>query len=380
MKQVYFTGNNIITSLGFTSEESFGHLKSGFTGIRPLNDPAIYPEPFIASLVNREKINHLLPNNNFTLLEKMMILSIEDALKDSVIDVASDKTVIVLSTTKGNIDLLEDSLANRYNKERIYLWKLGEVIANYFNNPNKPLVISNACISGVMAINTAAMLLQNGDFENAVVVGGDIVSRFVLSGFMSFHSLSHEPCKPFDANRDGLSLGEAAGTVVLSVHPPDQKETFVFAGGATANDANHISGPSRTGEGSYLAIDKALNEASINSSEIDHVSAHGTATPYNDDMESIALARHQLNRVPVNSLKGFWGHTLGAAGIIETVALLHEMKNNTLIQTKGFSEPGTVEPLNVITRTEKKELHTCLKMASGFGGCNASLIIKKVTI
>ncbi len=378
MKQVYFKGDNIITSLGFTSEENFRHLKSGLTGINSWNNPVFYPESFIASLINREKINQLFPDNNFTLLEKMMILSIEDALKNSGIDIASDKTVIVLSTTKGNIDLLESSLAKRYDKERIYLWKLGEVITNYFNNPNNPMVISNACISGVMAINTAAMLLQNGNFENAVVVGGDIVSRFVLSGFMSFHSLSPEPCKPFDAKRDGLSLGEAAGTMILSIHPPEQKEIFVFAGGATANDANHISGPSRTGEGSYLAIGKALKEANIDVEKIDHVSAHGTATPYNDDMESIALARHQLNSIPVNSLKGFWGHTLGAAGIIETVALLHEMKYSTLIQTKGFSEPGTIEPLNVITRTEKKELHTCLKMASGFGGCNASLIIKKI--
>jgi 3-oxoacyl-[acyl-carrier-protein] synthase-1 len=377
MKKVFFIGDNIISSLGFTASGNFEQLKNGVTGIKRITNPELYPEPFIASMVNRNKLQTLFPDNRYTLLEKMLILSVEDAIKNTGVDISSSKTLIVLSTTKGNIDLLDESLAAKYEKNRVYLWKLGDTIAAYFRNPNKPLVISNACISGVMAINTAAMLLQNDLFENIIITGGDIVSRFVLSGFMSFHSLSPEPCKPFDANRDGLSLGEAAGTVVMSVRPGKHKKSFVFAGGATANDANHISGPSRTGEGSYIAIKKALQEAGINPHETDHISAHGTATPYNDDMESIALSRHNMNNIPVNSLKGFWGHTLGAAGIIETIALLHEMKNNILIQTKGFSKAGTVEPLNVITQTEKTELNTCLKMASGFGGCNAALIVKK---
>lgn len=377
MKQVYFTGDNIISSLGVSSKENFEKLTRGVTGIGKINNRAFYPEPFIASMVDRNKVNKLVPEAKYTLLEKMLILSVEDAIKGSAVDVSSEKTVFILSTTKGNIDLLDERLSTRYEADRVYLWKLGEIVANYFHNPNKVRVISNACISGVLAINTAAALLQNGDFENAVVVGGDLVTKFVLSGFMSFHSLSSEPCKPFDLNRDGLSLGEAAGTVILSVRQPKQKNNLLFAGGASANDANHISGPSRTGEGSYIAINKVLKEAGVAAGEVDHISAHGTATPYNDDMESIALARHKMSSVPVNSLKGFWGHTLGAAGIIETVALLHEMRNNTMIPTKGFSEAGTVEPLNVVTTTEKRELTTCLKMASGFGGCNAALMIKK---
>lgn len=376
MKQVYFTGDNIISSLGFSSEKNFKRLLQGKTGIGKINDITLYPEPFIASMVDRNKIHTLLPDNSYSLLEKMLILSVEDALKNSSVDICSEKTIFILSTTKGNIDLL-DKPTGTYNADKIYLWKLADTIVNHFGNRNKPRVISNACISGVLAINTAAMLLQNGIFDYAVVAGGDLISKFVLSGFMSFHSLSPNPCKPFDAHRDGLSLGEAAGTVILSVNQPEQKNNFIFAGGASANDANHISGPSRTGEGSYIAIKKALKEASINASEIEHISAHGTATPYNDDMESIALNRHHLSSVPVNSLKGFWGHTLGAAGIIETIALLHEMKKSTLIPTAGFSVPGTVEPLNIVAKPEEKEMNTCLKIASGFGGCNASLIIKK---
>ena len=163
---------------------------------------------------------------------------------------------------------------------RISLWKLGDVIRKFFGNPNMTIVISNACISGVLAINKAAMMIQSKKFDNVVVTGADMVSRFVVSGFMSFLSLSSEPCRPFDKDRNGLSLGEAASTIILSSNP--NGNSLIHRGGGSANDANHISGPSRTGEGSFIAINKALIEADISSSEIDHISSHVTATPYNE--------------------------------------------------------------------------------------------------
>jgi len=377
----YLIADNIITSLGFTSNENFEALKNGKTGIQTINNKSFYPEPFPASLVNSEildaKFGHLNSKGNYTRLEKMMILSIKDALDQTNIDIKSKRTGIIISTTKGNIDLLENSKKNLFESDRVLLWKFGKVIADYFGNPNQPLVLSNACISGVLAINTAAMLINSGKYDVVVVVGGDLVSEFVVSGFMSFLSLSPEACKPFDKNRDGLSLGEAAGTIILS---KKKKEgvNIAWLGGSSANDANHISGPSRTGEGSFIAIKKAVAEARISPNEIDHISAHGTATPYNDEMESISISRHQMENIPVNSLKGFWGHTLGAAGIIETAALMHEMKENFLIKTAGFKELGVTKPITVLDKNQEKEIKTCLKMASGFGGSNAALIIQKV--
>jgi 3-oxoacyl-[acyl-carrier-protein] synthase I len=377
----YLIADNIITSLGFTSNENFEALKNGKTGIQTINNKSFYPEPFPASLVNSEildtKFGQLNSKGNYTRLEKMMILSIKDALDQTNIDIKSKRTGIIISTTKGNIDLLENSKKNLFESDRVLLWKFGKVIADYFGNPNQPLVLSNACISGVLAINTAAMLINSGKYDDVVVVGGDLVSEFVVSGFMSFLSLSPEACKPFDKNRDGLSLGEAAGTIIMS---KKKKEgvNIAWLGGASANDANHISGPSRTGEGSYIAIKKTLVEARVSSNEIDHISAHGTATPYNDEMESISISRHQMENIPVNSLKGFWGHTLGAAGIIETAALMHEMKENFLIKTAGFKELGVTKPITVLDKNQEKEIKTCLKMASGFGGSNAALIIQKV--
>ncbi|HDO27047.1 MAG TPA: hypothetical protein ENH02_02920, partial [Bacteroidetes bacterium] len=208
------------------------------------------------------------------------------------------------------------------------------------------------------------------------VTGGDIVTKFVVSGFMSFMSLSPGPCKPFDAVRDGLSLGEGAGTVILG-NKGRTGENIIFKGGGSANDANHISGPSRTGEGSYIAIGSAFKEAGVTGNDMDYISAHGTATLYNDEMESIAIGRHNMENVPVNSFKGNWGHTLGAAGIVETAMMLTEMKENILLKSTGFEKPGVSIPITVIDKTKNKTLNTCLKMASGFGGTNAALVVQK---
>lgn len=378
---VYFIADNIITSLGFNTSENFAALKANRTGIKTIDDKALYPVPFPASLVNTERLEEefakLSVKEKFTRLEKILILSVKDTLSKADIDIRSERTGIILSTTKGNIDLLEPQDNPGFEEDRLHLWKLGRVIAGYFSNPNEPVVLSNACISGVLAINIAAGLIQQGKYDHMVVTGGDIVTKFVVSGFMSFMSLSPKPCKPFDAARDGLSLGEGAGTVILS-NRGRAGENIIFKGGGSANDANHISGPSRTGEGSYIAIGSAFKEAGVTGNDMDYISAHGTATLYNDEMESIAIGRHNMENVPVNSFKGNWGHTLGAAGIVETAMMLTEMKENILLKSTGFEKPGVSIPVNVIDKTESKTLNTCLKMASGFGGTNAALVVQKI--
>lgn len=383
---IYFKSDNIISSLGTSTEENFASMVNNKIGIKTINDQKYYPEAFPASMIDEERLENEFNNiavkysnnNSYTKLEKMIIVSVSDALSKTNIDVESSRTAIILSATKGNIDLLLNDKKDSFDSERVLLWKLGEVIQGVFKNPNKVIVISNACISGVLSINTAAMYINSGMYDNIVVTGGDLVSRFVVSGFMSFLSLSPEPCKPFDKSRDGLSLGEAAGTIIMSKFPDKAIQNIVFKGGATANDANHISGPSRTGEGSFIAIKRAMLEANILADQIDHISAHGTATPYNDEMESIAIHRHHLENASVNSIKGYLGHTLGAAGIIEAIILLEEMRQNTLIKTAGFKESGVSRPINIIDHSCKKEINNCLKMASGFGGSNAAMIISKV--
>ncbi|MBI9053437.1 MAG: hypothetical protein JEY96_06435 [Bacteroidales bacterium] len=377
MNKIYTIADNIISSLGFTSNENFLALKAGKSGISKTSDPKLTQSPLQVSQVDSERLNsdfsRLEKPEDYTRLEKMMILSINDALSQTEIDPSKEDTLFVFSSVKGNIDLIEDE-NHPFDKDRIHLWAMSDSVCNFFKSKIKPIFISNACISGITAINTGAHLLKNQKYKNVIVCGGDVISEFTPSGFQSFKAVSENPCKPFDANRDGITLGEGVGTIILSTNKNLVKEDnpVIFRGGANTNDANHISGPSRTGDGLYYAIRNTLDEAGKSDTKIDYISGHGTATPYNDEMESKAIKWAELDHVPVNSLKSYWGHTLGAAGIIECVAGIHSIKENCLIKTLGYSEHGVSEAINIIKEYEETEVRNFLKTASGFGGSNAA--------
>ncbi len=308
----------------------------------------------------------------------MMILTINHILKESNLKI-TNKTGLIIASTKGNIDALSPK-SEFYNlKSRAYLPELGKQIQDFFNFKNEPVILSNACVSGVLALVVAKRLIQSNLYDDVIVVGGDLVSEFILSGFTSFQAISDKPCKPFSKNRTGITLGEAvASALVTSDKKNISKNSIQIIGGASCNDANHISGPSRTGEGLFLSVKSALDEANIKASELDYISAHGTATNYNDEMESVAFSRLKMLDIPLNSLKGYYGHTLGASGLLETIMGIESLNNNTLIASKGFDELGVTHPVKVIRKTIQKELQVFLKTASGFGGCNTAAIFKKV--
>lgn len=384
MKQVYIASDNIITSLGFSTNENCAKIKEEVIGLKKIDDPALSPTPFYASQINSEQLNTRFEKiehpEHYTRFEKLAILSISDALSKTNIDVTSDKTIFIFSTTKGNIDVLGNNELLTFGEQRLYLWEIAKILQGFFTSPNTPIVVSNSCVSGVLAIIIGSRLIRSGQYENAVVTGGDILSKFVVSGFQSLQALSSSPCRPFDKSRDGLNLGEGCGTVILTSNKKVIKESdpVVVGGGCSSNDANHISGPSRTGDGLYLAIRQVLEDPlSAPAGVVDYVSAHGTATPYNDEMESIALSRAGLEHVPVNSMKGYWGHTLGAAGVIESISSIYSLKNNVLFKTAGFKELEVTNKINIIEKTEEKKLNTCLKIASGFGGCNTGVLFYK---
>lgn len=152
---------------------------------------------------------------------------------------------------------------------------------------------------------------------------------------------------------------------------------MTVGGGSSTNDANHISGPSRTGEELALAMKNAMAESGLHPEDISFISAHGTATPFNDEMESKAITIAGLSGTPVNSFKGFWGHTLGAAGVIESAASIGMLKKGMLIRSAGFETLGVPENINVISSNSMADLTSCLKTASGFGGCNAAIIFNR---
>jgi 3-oxoacyl-[acyl-carrier-protein] synthase I len=367
----YLAGDNIITSIGLDTDEVLFAIEQGITGITN-DDQYKYLTKAPISLVDFEQIDTellvLFPETSFTRFESISTLSIHKALIKSNIDTNSSRTLFILSTTKGNIELL-----NRGEKpeKNVMLYPTAFKISQLFGFVNFPVVVCNACISGVLALILAKRYIDSGKYDTIVITGADVVSEFIVAGFESFKSMSEKPCKPFDVSRDGLSLGEGAATVIITKEP--HKQCIKIVGGASANDANHISGPSRTGEGLYLASKYAIR----NSIPIDFISTHGTATPYNDDMESIAIQRLGLNEVPANSFKGYFGHTLGAAGVIETILTKHSMLRNRIFGTIGNESDGVAAPMNIVREHTQKELTRCLKLSSGFGGCNASILLEK---
>ena len=381
MNNVYVSYNNIVSSLGSDSETVVKQISKKVSGISLVDNKDLFPVPFYSSIISElqlvEADHNKRMEGDFTRLELMFLASLK-----KVIDVygsnLSDRVGLILSTTKGNIDVLEKE--SSFPKERAYLSELGKVIQNYFGFQNEAIVLSNACVSGVLAIAVAKRFINQGRFDDVFIVSGDVVTQFILSGFNSFQALSDLPCKPYSKNRTGINLGEVAASVlVTSSKNKLADESVLVLGEASCNDANHISGPSRTGEGLVRAVTRAMKEANIKGDKIDYISAHGTATTFNDEMEAIAFNRLGLSEVPLNSLKGYFGHTLGASGLVETIVGMHSLDQNKLFASLGFDEIGVTQPLNVITETTSAELHTFLKTASGFGGCNTAAIFQKVT-
>lgn len=378
---VFLSHNNILSHLGADSLSVFENILQGKTGLDVIESKELLPEKFCASLLSEEKINKAFSDfsnpSEYTKLEKMMILSLKQVIEGSGIELNKDVGFII-STTKGNIDVLDSNA--EFSKERAYLHNLGNVIQEYFNFKNEAIVLSNACVSGILAISVAKRLILQKKFKYVFIVGGDLVTQFILSGFNSFQALSGEACKPYDKNRIGINLGEVAAAVLVTPSKENLAEEAVeILGDATQNDANHISGPSRTGEGLYRSVKRALKESKIQPKEIDYISAHGTATVFNDEMEAIAFNRLGMEEIPLNSLKGYFGHTLGASGLIETIIGMHALNRNILIESKGYTEHGVSKPLNVIRKNSHTQLTTFLKTASGFGGCNTAVVFRKNT-
>ncbi len=380
-KEVWLHAADAITSLGFSIPEQVEKIAGGHTGIREWNDPSFSPFPFFASLVSHSEINRrfgdLGDTGAYTRLEKLMILSMHSVLQTGWSVAGASDTLLIITTTKGNIDVLEGQQQEAFPASRAYLGVLGRTLKNFFQLAHDPLIISNACVSGVMGVIAGARQIRHNRYRNVIVCGGDLVTAFTVAGFQSFKAIGTTPCRPYDVSRDGLSLGEGAGTILLSADKPassNGKQVRVL-GGAISNDANHISGPSRDGIGLASAMQHALKESGMTKEDLGYISTHGTATPYNDEMECKALYASGLGQVPLNSFKGAIGHTLGAAGVIELGLAADSLLHDRLLPSTGYNVSGVTLPLQVIKKTEHRPVRSLLKTASGFGGCNASVVL-----
>lgn len=369
----YITAGSIISSLGFGTKENFSHIRACRSGIARVEDATLFDSPFMAGRIDEERLRSAVSAQKlegYTRMEQLFILSLSDTIRQSGVDPSDPDCGLIISTTKGNIDAL-------YESNNCQLYEMAVRIVACLGCLHEPMVISNACISGVSALIVASRLIEAGRYKHILVAGGDLLTRFVVTGFQSFKSVSPTICKPYDAARDGLTLGEACGSVLVTSDAALVKEdrAVILEGGSITNDANHISGPSRTGDGLYYAISQAMGEAGVQPDDISFVNAHGTATLYNDEMESKALHLAGLDRLPLNSMKSYWGHTLGASGIIEAIACMEELRSGEVFGTLGFESCGVPYPLSVSAEHRTVRTVRCVKTTSGFGGCNAAVVL-----
>lgn len=362
-------GDYILSPLGEGTLANYEAVLRGESRLQRHQGMFGLPEHFTGSVFDRSFLEDMTAarNGQYTPFESLCIETVERGCRAMHIRPDSEDTIFIISSTKGNVDLLMDNPED----ERYFLGTSARKISEYFGNRNRPMVVSNACISGVCAQIAGTTLLESGRYRRAVICGADLLSRFIVSGFQSFKALSGEPCKPFDAGRTGLNLGEAAAMMIMERTDNAGGDEWICMASSNHNDANHISGPSRTGEGSYRVLSDLLRV--IPADRIAFVNLHGTATNYNDEMESIAMSRAGLENVPANGLKGFYGHTLGAAGLLETILSMRAVENGTVLSTRGFSTLGTSRPLDVSPEARATDKRAFIKILSGFGGSNAGI-------
>lgn len=406
--RVYISSSYMITSLVSGVQENFDAALQGQSGVHMCLDSEKSQNPVMAGIIDPAVLEELRDRyddgcgvGSYTDAELLAINCVENVVGDAGLP---ERTGLVIASAKGNVAMLEGRCGMSQSQQVTDLPTQGSKlpqcsenqsgaststascpqylqenrlsrVGEYFGiDESDVFYISNACISGVSALIFARRMILSCRYDNMIVVGVDVQNRFIISGFASFKSLSPELCRPYDSSRCGLNLGEACGAVMLT--KTGTLGLVAIDGGSASDDANHISGPSRTGDGLYFAMRDAMSEAGVGPADVDMLQMHGTATAYNDEMESKAAGLAGLSDVPAQSLKPYFGHTMGASGIIETILAAEELKRGIFLGVKGFEELGVPVPLNVSAENRLiRNPHHCLKTASGFGGTNAAVLL-----
>ena len=316
----------------------------------------------------------------------LLLAAAEDLLARSALTAEPERIAVVLGTALGGVEQLERAMAPggraRHALDALYD-SPAHALARRLGARGPVMTVGAACAAGATAIGTGADLLR-ADVVDVVIAGGyDALCRFVMRGFDALRSLTRERVRPFDKRRSGLLLGEAAGLVMLArerdTHGPRLGRLL---GHASASDGSHVAAPDAYGRGLELAIRSALDEAGLTPADVEFVSAHGTGTLVNDRIEADVLRRvlaGRVSEVPVNSIKGSVGHTMGAAAVLEAVMCLMAGREGVVPHTVGLEEPDPVCELDhVIGSPRAAQPRISLSTSLGFGGCNAALVLEAV--
>ncbi len=361
MRKVVLIDGNILTPLG-DLRSTWNSLLSGRSGIIQQEFGSVtgrYPLGIIEDLP--------LGKSSWNRLQSMF-----DRLFVNL-PVLPEKTLLFCATTKAAVDDVLHEKAELHGQP----WQIADYLVNLLGLTERGTTVSAACASGTLAIIQGAMRIAGGECDHALIVGIDMVTEFTLSGFDSLKALSSEGARPFDTKRNGLSLGEGAGWVLLASEDSVRSREKILASlesWSISCDATHITAPCRRASGLIAAIEIITEEASV---PIGGVNAHGTGTIYNDSMELLAFDTKCQPGIPVCSVKGGLGHSLGAAGVVESLLSSLSLQHNILPPTIGLETPE--ESNCILSGQEPLPLlyPSILTCNSGFGGINAALFLTK---
>ena len=395
MEPILITGTGVVSAIGLNKAETLEALLSGKSGVGQLRYLKTEHKEFPVGEVKltdaemRERLG--IPQDAVTTRTALMgMLALGEALEEA--QLTQDmlpKVGFISGTTVGGMDMSEqfylDYIHNEAHKEYIKVHDCGscsEMTANHFGKFAFTTTLSTACSSAANAIILGANMIRCGEADIVVVGGSECITKFHLNGFNSLMILDTEPCRPFDATRHGLNLGEGAAYIVLESAESARRRGVtaqaLLSGYGNACDAFHQTASSPDGEGAYRAMSEALQLAGLQPSDIDYINAHGTGTPNNDASESQAMMRlFGENVPPVSSTKPFTGHTTSASGSIEAVFCILALQNGFLPVNLNWSH-AMEDGILPVSQPTKKELKHVLCNAFGFGGNDSSLLISKV--
>jgi len=393
---VAVTGMGIISSIGNTVGENFQSLidrKHGISRIEKIE--TIHKNSIMVGEIdmsNEELIDFLnLPDsNNYSRTALLAEVAVKEAVRNAKIsNINSCRTGLISATSVGGMDMTEKHYYSQFeetkNRKYITSHSAGDSttkIANRLGISDFVTTISTACSSSANAIMLGARMIKAGKLDRVIVGGSDCLSKFTINGFKTLMILSESNCKPFDVDRTGLNLGEAAAYLVLEsdemVKKDNKKVIAYLSGYANANDAFHQTASSDNGEGATLAMKKALDVANLTAHEIDYINAHGTATDNNDRSESEAILRVFGKNTPnLSSTKSYTGHTLAAAAAIEAVYSILALQKEVIFPNLNFENPIPETELIPVTELKNQRSNHVLSNSFGFGGNCSTLIFSK---
>ncbi|MGA9591013.1 MAG: beta-ketoacyl-[acyl-carrier-protein] synthase family protein [Salegentibacter sp.] len=391
-KGVAVTGMGVISSIGNNVGENYGSLVAGKSGISfpEVLDTVHRNLPVAEIKISNEDLAEKLQlpaKHSFTRAALLGTLAAQEALLQGGFSKAPEGTGFISGTSVGGIDATEkyffDYPEHEENRRFIPAQHPGfttEKIAEQIGISGFVTTLSTACSSAANAIMLGARMIKSGQLKRVIVGGTDCLTKFTLNGFHSLLLVSEEANKPFDENRHGLNLGEAAAYLVLEADEVLEGKPVLgrLSGYGNANDAFHQTASSENGEGAFLAMQKSLKIAGLQPKDIDYINAHGTATKNNDLAESRALQRIFSENLPdFSSTKSFTGHTLGAAGAVEAVFSLLAIQQGNIFPNLNFSDPMKETGLRPVTFLEQKDVKHVLSNSFGFGGNCTSLIFSR---